>query len=113
MDRYADEPGYQTAIGRLLDYDTLEPIIRRRLRKRSAATLVERGQALRIPLAPVPTMEELFSVDQYVHRGAFAELSCAGSAFKVPVAPFRLFRTPASPPGVVARLGESNAEYGV
>ena len=111
MDQYADEPDYQTAFRRLMDYDTLEPIIRQRVRKRSAAELVARGQALRIPLAPVPTMEELFSVDQYVHRGAFTGISCNGTDFRVPATPFRLFRTPAATGGVVAGLGESNAEF--
>ena len=111
MDQYADEPDYRTAIGRLMHYDTLEPIIRQRVRKRSAAELVSRGQSLRIPLAPVPTMEELFSVDQYVHRGAFTGISCNGTGFRVPATPFRLFRTPASVGGPVVELGESNAEF--
>ena len=111
MDQYADEPSYQTAIGRLSDYDTLEPIIRQRMRNRSAAELVIRGQSLRIPLAPVPTMEELFSVDQYVHRGAFTGISCNGTGFRVPATPFRLFRTPAIAGGRVVELGESNAEF--
>ena len=111
MDQYADEPDYQTAIGRLMHYETLEPIIRQRLLKRSAAELVTRGQALRVPLAPVPTMEELFAVDQYVHRGAFTGISHNGAAFNVPVTPFRLYRTPAKPGGAVAGLGESNTEF--
>ena len=111
MDQYADEPAYRTAIGRLMHYDTLEPIIRSRVRKRSAAELVTRGQSLRIPLAPVPTMEELFSVDQYVHRNAFTRIACNGTDFRVPATPFRLFRTPAAAGGAVARLGESNEEY--
>ena len=111
MDQYADEPGYQTSVGRLMHYDTLEPVIRSRVRKRSAAELVARGQSLRIPLAPVPTMEELFSVDQYVHRNAFTRIACNGTDFTVPATPFRLFRTPAADGGAVARLGESNGDY--
>ena len=111
MDQYADEPGCQTAIGRLMHYDTLEPIIRSRVRKRSAAELVALGQSLRIPLAPVPTMAELFSVDQYVQRGAFTQISYGGTDFDVPATPFRLFRTPAAPGGTVARLGEFNGKY--
>ena len=110
MDHYADEPAYQTAIGRLMDYDTLEPVIRQRARKRSAAELVERGQAMRIPLAPVPTMEELFGVDQYVARGAFARLEADCATFQAPVTPFRLFGTPAKVGGRVAGLGESTVE---
>ena len=110
MDQYVDEPAHRTTIGRLSNYDTLEPIIRQRLAKRSARELVARGQGLRIPLAPVPTMEELFGVDQYVARGAFADVTVNGAAFRAPVTPFRLYRTPASAGGGVARLGQSNRD---
>ena len=111
MTEHADTPQYQTAIGRLYDYDTLEPIIKQRVRHRSAAELVRRGQNLRIPLAPVPTMAELFSTDQYVARDAFSAVSTAnGHSFQAPATPFRLFRTPAGSDGRAAPLGSANAE---
>ena len=44
MEQYADVPEYQTAIGRLLDYDRLEPVIKELVRERSVRELVERGQ---------------------------------------------------------------------
>ena len=106
MDEHADTPQYQTAIGRLYDYDVLEPIIKRQVRDRSAAQLVRRGQDMRIPLAPVPTMEELFTTDQYVARGAFAQVAAADAAFPAPATPFRLFATPALVGGQSPRLGE-------
>ena len=106
MEEHADTPQYQTAIGRLYDYDVLEPVIRRQVRHRSAAELVRRGQALRIPLAPVPTMEELFTTDQYVARNAFAPVEAADAAFHAPATPFRLFETPASFGGPSPRLGK-------
>ena len=110
MEEHADTPAYQTAIGRLQDYDTLEPVIKRQVRQRSAADLVRRGQALRIPLAPVPTMAELFTTDHYVARGAFADIETpTGAAIAAPVTPFRLFGTPAVAGVRARRLGEDNA----
>ena len=110
MEEHADTPQYQTAIGRLYDYDVLEPVIKRQAKQRSAAELVERGQDLRIPLAPVPTMAELFTTDQYLARGAFADVRTgAGDAFGAPTTPFRLLTTPAKTGGRAPLLGE-NAE---
>ena len=111
MQEYADVPAYQTAIGRLMDYDVLEPIIIDQVKDMSAADLVKRGQGARIPLAPVPTMAELFTTDQYVARGAFAAIETAGGAsFQAPVTPFRLFEMPAAIGGRAPRLGEANGE---
>ena len=107
MEEHADTPQYQTAIGRLQDYDMLEPVIKRQLRHRSAADLVARGQALRIPLAPVPTMAELFTTDQYQARDAFAPTANGtGATFQAPCTPFRLFETPAASGGRAPKLGE-------
>ena len=111
MEEHADAPEHQTAIGRLQNYDLLEPVIKRQVRNRSAAELVRRGQAMRIPLAPVPTMAELFHTDQYLARGAFATVeSPTGASFAAPTTPFRLFAMPAKAGGRAPRLGESNAE---
>ena len=111
MEEHAATPQYQTAIGRLQDYDVLEPVIKRQVKDRSAAELVRRGQDLRIPLAPVPTMAELFTTDQYVARRAFATVENGdGYAFEAPTTPFRLFETPALHGGQAARLGAANAE---
>jgi crotonobetainyl-CoA:carnitine CoA-transferase CaiB-like acyl-CoA transferase len=109
MQEHAHEPKYQTAIGRLLDYDVLEPVIKRQVRHRSAAELVRRGQGARIPLAPVPTMEELFGTDQYLAREAFATVEASdGTRFEAPATPFRLFETKPLRGGRAARLGEMN-----
>ncbi|MDP6374341.1 MAG: CoA transferase [Pseudomonadales bacterium] len=107
LDHLADIPAYQTALGRLADAQTLEPIIQQAVAKRSADQLFHTGQAARIPLAPVPTMEELFHTDQYVERNSFelVEHSDQGT-FMAPVTPFRLHRTPAQSAGRLHALGE-------
>ena len=109
MDDEARQPRYGSSLERLADAPTLDPIIAARVRERSARELFERGQALRIPLAPVPTMAELFTTDQYQARGAFADVTHDdGRSFSAPVAPFRLFLTPSLAGGLAAGLGADN-----
>jgi crotonobetainyl-CoA:carnitine CoA-transferase CaiB-like acyl-CoA transferase len=89
----------------------LEPLFRARVALRSAEDIFHRGQALRIPLALVPTMEQLFVVDQYVARGAFAPVAHpTQGSFAAPVAPFKLYRTPAHAGGPAPRLGAHSRE---
>jgi crotonobetainyl-CoA:carnitine CoA-transferase CaiB-like acyl-CoA transferase len=100
-------PAYQTTLGRLADAEKLEPIIKQRVADRSAEEIFHRGQALRVPLALVPTMEQLFSVDQYVARGAFGAIDHPTQGrFEAPVTPFRLYRTPAPADGTAPTLGQ-------
>ncbi len=55
-------------------------------------------------------MEELFSVDQFVERNAFATASLGGgNRLTVPAVPFRLFATPPNFGGPVATLGQHNS----
>jgi crotonobetainyl-CoA:carnitine CoA-transferase CaiB-like acyl-CoA transferase len=113
---YADVPLFQSSIGRLQAIDVLEPMITEKLLTFSAEDLFYRAQRAAVPLARVPTMEELLSVDQYVQRDAFADISFRTKdggikSIKAPTIPFRLFETPPEFGGHVAGLGEHNGEY--
>lgn len=106
MEDIAAKPEYQTALGRLADASILEPRIRALLADRSAEATFYEGQRRRIPLARVPTPEELFNVDQFVERQTFAEaILPAGAHVKVPVTPWRLQKTPLRRAGHVNALG--------
>jgi crotonobetainyl-CoA:carnitine CoA-transferase CaiB-like acyl-CoA transferase len=107
MNEYAHVPAYQTALGRLEAAAVLEPIFAPRLADWSAAELFNTAQSARIPLALVPTMEQLFGVDQYVARGAFAPVSHEdGIPLCGPVVPFRLYGAPGFANGPAPRLGQ-------
>ncbi len=109
MDEEVRNPDYATAQGRLQDSRRIDRIIADKVRDRSAEELFHRGQAMRVPLAPVPTMEQLFDVDQYLERGAFGQVvPPQGQAFQAPTTPFRLFTTPSHPNGRVSALGADN-----
>ena len=113
LDDFAAESKYQNSMARLEDVDVLEPRILEALSQRSAEDLFYQGQAMRIPFARVPTMDELFTVDQYVQRHAFSEFTSDGETFKAPSCPFRLLKTPPLFGGDVAKLGADNRHWGI
>ncbi len=118
LDELAAVPAYQTTLGRLADAQRLEPVFIKRLAERSSEDLFHRGQSMRIPLALVPTMQQLFEVDQYVARNAFGQISHpTQGSITAPMVPFKLHRTPALAGGSSPRLGahtrESLAALGV
>jgi crotonobetainyl-CoA:carnitine CoA-transferase CaiB-like acyl-CoA transferase len=112
MEYFARVPKYQTALGRLKDINTIEPVIKNQLLNFSAEELFYKGQEAAIPLARVPTMEELLEVDQFIERQAFTTAILPDKRnLKVPSVPFRLFKTPPSFGGYVADLGENTEVF--
>ena len=112
MEHFALVPEYQTSLGRLQDIDTIEPVIQESLLTFSANDLFYKAQQEAIPLARVPTMEELLEVDQFVERDVFTSAILSGEQrMKVPSVPFRLMDTPPSFGGYVAELGEHSERF--
>ena len=105
----AVNPEYQSSMARLNAAHIIEPRILEALSNKSAEDLFYKGQDQRIPLARVPTMAELFSVDQYKERQVFSEFKSDGIQFEGPSCPFRLMETPPKMGGEVSRLGADNA----
>ena len=105
----AVNPEYQSSMARLNAAHIIEPRILEALSNKSAEDLFYQGQDQRIPLARVPTMAELFSVDQYRERQVFSEFKSDGIQFEGPSCPFRLMETPPKMGGEVSRLGADNA----
>ena len=105
----AVNPEYQSSMARLNAAHIIEPRILEALSNKSAEDLFYQGQDKRIPLARVPTMAELFSVDQYRERRVFSEFTSEGIQFEGPSCPFRLMETPPKMGGEVSRLGADNA----
>ena len=102
-------PKYGISANRLYDAEIIEPQILEALSHHSAEELFYKGQKMRIPLARVPTMAELFDVDQYIYRKAFSAIIDGETSYKAPSIPFRLFDTPPKFGGNVADLGSNNS----
>ena len=108
LQELALNPKYGISANRLDDVEIIEPQILEALSRHSAEDLFYRGQKMRIPMARVPTMGELFDVDQYVHRKAFSTIVDGDTRYKVPSIPFRLYDTPPKFGGDVSDLGANS-----
>lgn len=73
------------------------------------ADIVELGQAMRIPAAPVTDGASILRCPQYDERGFFVAGGGQDWKFRRPGAPFRLSRTRATPPSPAPRLGDTAA----
>lgn len=114
LGEFRDVELFQSAVGRLEAVDMLEPAICEKLLSLSAEALFYEAQNAAIPLARVPTMEELFQVDQYVHRNAFAEVNLdRDHSVVAPTIPFRLYSTPPLLGGNVAPYGADTERHQV
>lgn len=79
------------------------------LAERTVAEILELGQAMRIPAAPVNDGATAPQCPQYIDRGFFVEGGGDDWSFLRPGAPYRLSRTPVLPPRRAPRLGAEEA----
>ncbi|GAA4540880.1 CaiB/BaiF CoA transferase family protein [Mycobacterium paraffinicum] len=75
------------------------------LARQTVAEIVELGQALRIPAAPVNDGGTVLDCPQYAERGFFVESGGPGWSFQRPGPAFRFSKTPVEQPGPAPRLG--------
>jgi len=100
-------PEFDVAANRIMGAQRIDDVLAPALKKKSAEYWFYEGQRLRVPLALVPTMEDLFSSAQLRAVKAFREITLPGGRkLEVPGQPFRLHDTPARKDGHVAKLGE-------
>jgi len=90
--------------GRVMRFDEWNAIMRPWLAGKTAAEVIERASALRIPVAPVGNGETLLAHEQLVARGVFVH--DASGRFRQPRRPYRIDCADPPPPGCVPALGE-------
>jgi crotonobetainyl-CoA:carnitine CoA-transferase CaiB-like acyl-CoA transferase len=78
---------------------------RRLLAEQTVSEIVELGQALRIPAAPVNDGATVLDCPQYAKRGFFVESGAAGTSFQRPGPAFRFSKTPVAQPLPAPLLG--------
>lgn len=108
---YGDDPRYYTSFDRFMQADELEAALSPGILKWSARELVEAGQELRIPLALVPTPDEIIVLPEFVERGGLSTISLRnGKQFQAPGIPFRLENTPGDGSGSAPDLDQHRQE---
>ncbi len=100
-------PEFDVAANRIMGAQQIDDALVPALKKKSAQYWFSEGQRLRVPLALVPTMADLFNSAQLRAVEAFREITLPGGRkLEVPGQPFRLHNTPARKDGQVSKLGK-------
>jgi crotonobetainyl-CoA:carnitine CoA-transferase CaiB-like acyl-CoA transferase len=103
------DPRLATPLGRRQHRDEIEAVMLKFFRDRTVEELFHEGQEWRIPVNPVPTVDELLQFEQHRARGYFVELDhpLAGK-LTYPGAPFRLPNSPPLQQRAAPLLGQDN-----
>ena len=86
------DPAFATSDLRFNASAAVDALLGPALLARRRADLLEEGQRRRIPLAPVPSLAEVFETPHWRERGSFRSFRGAGAPFEGPAAPFRVHR---------------------
>ena len=84
----AEDRRYQVSAKRLDDADELEARLAPAIAQKTAAWWLETGQARRVPIAPVPDLDELPRTPHWISRGSFGPVTDRAGALG-PTLPFR------------------------
>lgn len=110
-DHLIDDPLYATSKARMENADALEEILIPHFLKKPAIYWFHEGQKRRVPLAIIPTMAELATLDHYVERGVIQDYSHPDiGGFTAAAIPWKLGTTPLKQGGRAPRLGEHTAD---
>ncbi len=102
------DPRFDNVIARHNNSAELANIFKPVLMQKTAAEWFELGLKLRLPLAIVPTMDDLLKQEHLRNRGAFGPVEIGGATFEGPVLPQYLTRTRPRPNGAAPLAGQHN-----
>ena len=111
MPDLAKNPRYAVNVDRLKHALEIDALFNPVWLTRPAEAWFELGLTYKLPLAVVPTMEELLRQHVHRERGAFVPVRIDGATFETPVLPQHLERTPPKPGGTAPLAGEHNAAW--
>lgn len=108
---WAGEELFSDRLKRGVNWDALKVFMEEWVKQQSVLDLYAKGQARRIPLAPVSTMGDLLGSEHLKKRGFFVEIThpVAGT-HKYPGAPLKYHRTPWEIRSPAPTLGQHNEE---
>lgn len=100
LSELAEDESLNITLNRLQRADEINLHLLPKLLRRDARELVENGQALRVPLALVPTPTELLELPEFLERDALSVIETSdGKEFVGPGVPFKLPKTPVNDSG--------------
>lgn len=107
----AKEPRYSLQTDRLKHALEIDALFGPIWMTRTAEEWFEKGLEFKLPMAVVPTMEELLEQKVHRERGAFVPIRVADTGFEAPIIPQNLTLTPPRQGGEAQSAGEDHAQW--
>ena len=107
----AKEPKYSLQTDRLKHALEIDALFGPIWMTRTAEEWFEKGLEFKLPMAVVPTMEELLEQKVHRERGAFVPIRVGDTGFEAPIIPQNLTRTPPRQGGEAQSAGEDHAQW--
>lgn len=102
LDHLPDDPRFATNPARLEHRDALNAVLRPALRRLETKAVIEGLEALKVPVGPVQTLDQVFASDQVAARQMQIDMQADPAPVKLIGNPLKLSRTPvtyrAAPP---------------
>jgi crotonobetainyl-CoA:carnitine CoA-transferase CaiB-like acyl-CoA transferase len=111
MPEMARNPRYAVNTDRLACAHEIDAVFQPVWETRTAMEWFELALHYKLPMAVVPTMEELLEQSVHRQRGAFVPVRIGEEAFEAPVLPQHLMRTPPRTGGTAPLVGEDHAAW--
>lgn len=108
LDRLRDDPDLTTSLERLPHLETIDEQIAPRLRERSVADWFAEGLARRIPIVPVPSLDDLIASADLRANGAVVPITVAGHPGATLGSMLRVAGTVSPSGGTVPELGQDS-----
>ena len=109
----AKDPRFSLQTDRLAHASEIDALFAPVWMTRTAEAWFELGLEYKLPMAVVPTMQELLEQTVHRERGAFVPVRIGEAAFEAPVLPQRLEGTPPRAGGTAPLSGEDHAIWSV
>jgi len=109
----AKDPKYSLQTDRLKHAREIDALFAPIWMTRTAEEWFEKGLEFKLPMAVVPTMEELLEQRVHRERGAFVPVRIGEEGFEAPIIPQHLTRTPPRQGGTAQHAGEDHPVWSI
>lgn len=106
----ADDPELAQNQGRVIHERRIDAALEEWCSAHTAAEIISRLEAVRVPVGPIYSVEDMMQDEHYIARGMFESIEVDGKPLKIPAILPKLTKTPGRTDWPGAKIGDHNQE---
>jgi len=106
----AEDPELERNQGRVVHQERIDQALADWCLGHASAEIIDKLEAVRVPVGPIYSVEDMMTDPHYIARGMFEEVDVNGKALKIPAISPKLSETPGRTDWPGAHIGAHNAE---